>query len=395
MRKGSWGLIVTITLFPMLASASLGKVLPLIGDMAAAFHISAVAASWLISVIPLVAVLLAPFVGALGDRFGDRAMIVAGIAISIAGNAFDVIAPSFASLLVGRGIEGAGFIFLMTGVVAVMMRSAEGPRQGSAMALLGAAIPTGIGISEALGGLAAGPHWRYVFPGHAAFLLLALPVVAALPVWQRGARHAHAGTDPWAAYRLSKPLRLCLCLCLLTLAQFGVSAVYPTYLHLVFGMSLAIGALMGALGLFAGLLGNVSVSILLARGLQARTLALTGMAALAGFGILTFLTVLGSTFSIAASVIMLIGGGFTNGLLLAVLPRVAPDPAMRGRVSALSNQLNTTGLLLAPPIAFAAFAAAGGMGLLALVLVCVAIAFFIVPLARTAGVPDSATGALP
>ena len=389
MRKGGWGLVAIVCSFAALSSASLGKILPLIPDIASALAISPVQASWLISVIPLVAVLAAPIAGALGDRYGDRALIAAGLISMMAGNVVDALSASYAGLMVGRGIEGFGFVFTLTGAVAIMMRLREGPALGAAMAMFGAAVPAGVGIAEALAGPVAGGNWRLVFWGHCVFLAADLLAVRALPAWQPGMSHRQRGGDPLAIYRHSRPVRLSLCLCLMTLAQFGISAIFPAYLHGAYGLSLGVAALMGALGLAAGLVGNVGSSTLLGRGVDARRLAIFGLAAFAVFGVLTFTRGLGATAAIVDSVIFLMAGGFTNGLFLAMLPRVLPDPDLRARASGLTNQFNNMGLLLGPPVMFAVVAGLGGIGVLATALLCALAAFALMPLARAGVRPDA------
>lgn len=65
---------------------SIGKVIPLVPAIGADLRIGEVQASWLISVVTLAGVFVAPFGGVLSARFDDRAVLPAACVIAAAGS---------------------------------------------------------------------------------------------------------------------------------------------------------------------------------------------------------------------------------------------------------------------------------------------------------------------
>ena len=380
MRKG-WGLPVLICCYCALAGASLGKVIPLLPGIVTDLHASAVQVSLVLSVLAATAVLVAPAAGWIGDRFGDRFMLATGIVVLGVGSLLGALSTDYALLFIGRCIEGAGFVCMLTGTAALMMRCTEGRMQAAGMALFGASIPTGIGVAEALAGLVPDGHWREAFGGHAAVLAFSLPAMLLLPAWRRGAAHAHEKVSALVIYRQVSVLRLAFSLAFLTLAQFGMASLFPVYVRAAHGLSMVAAAGFGAAGLIASIVGSIGSGALLARGGNVRLMAWVSLCVFGAAGLCVFASGLGAAFCIAASIVFFVAGGFANGLVLGVLPRVAPSPAMRGRAGGLVNQFSNLGILIAPPLVFIVFAVGGGAGIVALLLAMTVLTLAAMPLA--------------
>src|ERR1700731_4050241 len=104
--------------------------LPAIG---ADLHGDATDLQWVINayLLPLSALLLLG--GAVGDRFGRRNVLVAGIAVFAAGSALCAAAPGLAWLLAARTLQGIGAAFLLPNSLAVLGSAYAGEARGRAI----------------------------------------------------------------------------------------------------------------------------------------------------------------------------------------------------------------------------------------------------------------------
>ena len=105
--------------------------------------------------------------GWLIGRFGDRRVMLTGLALMVAGGALLTLAPGFAMALAGRSAAGAGSLLIgVVGPKMVMDRFA-GSALPAAMGALLASYPLGIGL-----GLMVLPHfgsWRVAMAASTAF----------------------------------------------------------------------------------------------------------------------------------------------------------------------------------------------------------------------------------
>ncbi len=110
--------------------------------------------------------------GWLIGRFGDRRVMLTGLALMVAGGAMLTLAPGFAMALAGRSAAGAGSLLIgVVGPKMVMDRFA-GSALPAAMGALLASYPLGIGL-----GLMVLPHfgsWRIAMAASAAFCVAGL-----------------------------------------------------------------------------------------------------------------------------------------------------------------------------------------------------------------------------
>lgn len=159
-----------------LGQTSVSTALPIIvGQLGGLDHIT-----WVITAYLLAATVGAPVMGKMGDLFGRRAVLQAGIGVFLAGAVVSALAPSMGALVAGRFIQGLGG----GGLIVVAMASVADvlpPRQRSkAQGALGGVF----GLSTVVGPLAGGfivQHlsWQWIFwvnlpIGLAAFAVLSL-----------------------------------------------------------------------------------------------------------------------------------------------------------------------------------------------------------------------------
>lgn len=143
---------------------------------ASGLHPSASELLWIVDAYVIVfAGLLIP-AGALGDRFGRKGALLAGLALFTAGATVSALAPNVPVLLAGRAVTGAGAALVMPATLSILIHATEPPRRPQAIATW--TLATGIG--GLLGNAVGGPVLEYL-PWRGLFAVLA-PVGAVLLV---------------------------------------------------------------------------------------------------------------------------------------------------------------------------------------------------------------------
>ncbi|MCX4640750.1 MFS transporter [Streptomyces platensis] len=210
-----------------LDSFALNSALPVVRD---ALHGSATATPWVVSGYLLAAGSLMPLAGRLGDLYGRRRMLTAGLALFGVAAALCALAPSLPLLVAARVVQGAGGALIMPVGLALLTHACPPGRgrraMGQALGLAGLATVCGPFIG---GVLARSVSWRAVF-----WLTVPLVVVAAM-----GARRAAESRDPDAGASLD---------IVGAVAATGVPACLACWLEHVAAWGWAVGAvLLGAL----------------------------------------------------------------------------------------------------------------------------------------------------
>lgn len=136
---------------------------------------------WVSSAYLLASTTMVPIYGSLSDVYGRRVVLLVGIALFLGASALCGIAPDMLTLVLFRGLQGAGAAALTStafSIPADLFAPAERPRyQG----LFGSVFGLASVLGPPLGGLLTdGPGWRWVF-----YLNLPLGLVAAVFVTRR------------------------------------------------------------------------------------------------------------------------------------------------------------------------------------------------------------------
>jgi MFS family permease len=157
-----------------------GVVNPVLPVFAASFGVDEFAAAAVISAFALMRLVFAPAVGALADRWGHRAVLVAGVLIVAASSVGVGFAASYAQLLALRGLGGIGSAMFSVAAMTVLLASVEAGRRGRASALFQGGFLVGAVSGPAIGGLLAGISLRAPFFFYAATLAGAAAVALGL-----------------------------------------------------------------------------------------------------------------------------------------------------------------------------------------------------------------------
>ncbi len=102
--------------------------------------------------------------GRLGDLFGRGRLLAAGLAVFTAASLLCGLAPTLATLVAARALQGLGAAAMLALTVALVGETLPKERTGSAMGLLGTMSAIGTTLGPSLGGaLTAGLGWRAIF----------------------------------------------------------------------------------------------------------------------------------------------------------------------------------------------------------------------------------------
>lgn len=125
---------------------------------------------WVVTAYLLALTVAVMAAGPLGDRFGLKPVLIAGLVMFLVASLLCGVAPDLPALIAARALQGGGAAFIMTLTVALVQDAVGQNRVGSAMGLLGTMSAAGTALGPSLGGVMVG------FAGwHGPFFIL-LPV---------------------------------------------------------------------------------------------------------------------------------------------------------------------------------------------------------------------------
>ena len=172
--------------------ASLGTSIANVGlpQMAEAFAATFAAVQWVVLSYLLATTAVLVGVGRLGDRFGHRRLLLAGLLVFAVACALCSTAPSLGMLVAARALQGFGAAVMLAMTMALVAATVPKEQTGRVMGLLGTLSAVGTGLGPAIGGaLIAASGWRALF-------LVMLPLAALACVLVRG---TPADSDPQAS----------------------------------------------------------------------------------------------------------------------------------------------------------------------------------------------------
>jgi MFS family permease len=174
-----------------------GIAAPAIPQFARQFGVSTAAAASVISVFALVRVAGALPAGRLVNRFGERAVMVTGIAVVAVSSVLAGFSGSFAQLIVLRGAGGLGSAMYTVGAQTLLLATVPAGQRGRATGLFSGGFLVGAIVGPAVGGLAA--EWSLRAPFLIYGVLLIVPgVITAVMLGGRPRADLAAGPAPVA-----------------------------------------------------------------------------------------------------------------------------------------------------------------------------------------------------
>jgi MFS family permease len=186
--------VAILTSVSFTVALGFGIVAPDIPAFARHFGVSTASAASVVSAFALLRVLGALPAGRLVDRFGERRVMAAGIAVVAASSILAGISGSFAELIVLRGIGGLGSAMFSVSTQTLLLMSVPADQRGRASGLFSGGFLVGSISGPALGGLLAAWSLRapfFVYGG-----MLVVPAVIAAAVLRDPARGGPGRSAP-------------------------------------------------------------------------------------------------------------------------------------------------------------------------------------------------------
>jgi EmrB/QacA subfamily drug resistance transporter len=200
-QNGPWILVATILASSMafIDGTVVNVALP---ALQSALHASGTGIQWVVESYALLLASLLLLGGSLGDLFGRRKIFLYGVVLFALASTWCGLAPSIASLIVARGVQGIGAAFLVPGSLALISASFAANDRGRAIGTWSGFTAIMAAVGPVLGGwLVQHLSWRWVF-----FINLPLAVVVVLVALWRvpESRNANAGRRlDWAGALLA------------------------------------------------------------------------------------------------------------------------------------------------------------------------------------------------
>lgn len=145
-----------------------------------AFDASFQSVQWVVLAYLLAVTTLVVSAGRLGDLFGRRRFMLAGIAMFTLASLACALAPTLPVLVVARAGQGLGAAVMMALTMALVGAAVPKERAGRAMGMLGTMSAVGTALGPSLGGvLIGGFGWPAIF-----VVNLPLGVIAAVLAWR-------------------------------------------------------------------------------------------------------------------------------------------------------------------------------------------------------------------
>lgn len=153
---------------------------------------SSVALLWIIDIYPLVVAPLLVASGALGDRFGRKRMLLAGLVVFGFSSALAAFAPSPAVLIGARAVMGVGGALILPSTMSIIRAVFEDrDERRTAVGIWSATLAGGAAIGPLVGGFLV-EHWWW----GAVFLINVPVVLIVLPIGIRLLPESRAAEPP-------------------------------------------------------------------------------------------------------------------------------------------------------------------------------------------------------
>jgi len=170
--------VIVSAVFVSVATANMVNVL--LPRMKSEFDASPAQISWVVTAYSLVYAVGIPLYGKISDFFGARRIYTVGLSLFAFGCLVAVIAPTFALLIVGRLVQGAGGAAVAALGIVVVAKVMPEERRGSALGL----VASSAGLGSVVGPISGGAIGQ-VFGWRALFVVPLVLMLALIPIARR------------------------------------------------------------------------------------------------------------------------------------------------------------------------------------------------------------------
>jgi EmrB/QacA subfamily drug resistance transporter len=176
-RKQRWVLVLT-SIASLMVALDVTVVSTALSTMRLHLHASIDELEWTINAYGLSFAVLLLTGSALGDRFGRRRLLVAGLALFIAASAACALATDVGFLIAARAVQGAGAAIVAPVSLAILTGAFAPERRGQALGIYGGITGLAVVGGPVIGGaVTEGLAWQWIFWLNVPIGLAAIPLV--------------------------------------------------------------------------------------------------------------------------------------------------------------------------------------------------------------------------
>ncbi|WP_280263587.1 MFS transporter [Nocardia wallacei] len=226
--------IVTAVLFVTFLDTTIVSVA--LGDIQSDLHAGVVPLQWVVNAYTLVFASLMLTLGSLGDRWGRKRVLVAGLVVFCAGSVLSATATSVAVLIAGRGVMGLGAAACEPGTLSVIRhiypdRGARARALGAWAAVSGLALAAG----PVVGGLLVGAFgWQSIFWFN---LVVGVVVLGAALRYVPDSADPQPGPVDWGGFVLGATFLGCVIYAAISGEEVGYDAASVITLFVIGGLA--------------------------------------------------------------------------------------------------------------------------------------------------------------
>jgi MFS family permease len=338
----------------MVAAMHMGKVPPALPALREEIGLSMVAAGWVVSLFNLTGGLLGLAAGTVGDRFGSRRVVVAGLAALAFGSLAGAYADGPFLLLLGRFLEGLGFIAVATTTPGLIIAATRGRDLRLALSAWSTYMPAGSAMAMVVAPLLlAGLGWRGVWVAAAGMALLwgglLLRYMPPDPPGHHRADGASLLRNITLTVSRPGPWLLAVAFGCYTVQWVSLMVWLPTFLTEQRELTIGTASVLTALVVACNVPGNLFGGWLLHR-----HMARWKLLALSGLGMIACMTAifsesLSDTLRYLACLAFSCCGGMLPAAVLSGAPVVTPSRAQIATTNGLLIQGSNVGQMIGPP----------------------------------------------
>ena len=328
----------------MVVAFHVGKVPPSIPSIRDDLGASLSQAGWLLSTVNLITALGGMAIALTADRFGHRRLVLLGTGLCAVASLFGAFAGSVDALVVGRVVEGLGFVAVAVAVPGLLLRVAAPGDQRLAMALWTTYMPAGAGsMMLAAAFILPGASWRAVWlvAAAASFLMLVVLLVGALSrreLDRLPASHRPVRTEMREVASSGGSLAIAVCFGAYSCCWFTVVGFLPTLLIERLGFATSVAAVMTAIVVIVNVGGNLCAGWLLHRGVPRVAVIVGAAVAMSMCAAGIFIDGVPDLLRLVLAGVYSAVIGVVPGALFTAIPVHAPRPQLGGAATGLLMQ---------------------------------------------------------
>lgn len=367
IENTQWRVVAVALVAAMVAASHIGKMPAAVPEIRADLGLGMVAAGWAVSMFNALGAVVGVMIGVVADSAGHRRFAMFGLSCQIIGSLVSVFSWSPTLLLIGRAIEGIGFMAVVVAVPGIIGRVTVAKDRRFAFGILAVYMPTGAALGLSLSPFVmAASGWRALWLISGAASLLALLLLRAMTV-------QHDRTPGWLSLRLLGNAGQDLTRVLVrpglwwlatafgayTLQWSSLMVWLPTFLLESRQFPPLVAAEVTALVVFANVPGILVGVWLAQRGAPRWCLVAGANLVMGACAFAIFSDQLGDAARFAASLVFSASGGLLPPAVLGGAAVHAPSPRLIAAANGMTLQGSNLGQFLGPVAIGAAVAATG------------------------------------